>query len=63
MNLPIGRPKRVMDRRNVLELRAKGLSYRQIASSLGIGEGTVRRILRPVSDHVDARQNLAAEIL
>jgi hypothetical protein len=30
----------------VLELRGRGHSYRQIARQLGIGEGTVRRLLR-----------------
>jgi DNA invertase Pin-like site-specific DNA recombinase len=45
-NLPVGRPKRVFARQRVFELREQGHSYRQIASRLGIGEGTVRRVLR-----------------
>jgi DNA invertase Pin-like site-specific DNA recombinase len=45
-NLPVGRPKRIFARQRVLELRTEGFSYRQIARRLGIGEGTVRRVLR-----------------
>ena len=45
-DLPVGRPKRVFARHRVFELRAQGLSYRQIARQLEIGEGTVRRVLR-----------------
>ena len=45
-DLPVGRPKRIFARQRVFELRAEGHSYRQIASRLGIGEGTVRRVLR-----------------
>jgi DNA invertase Pin-like site-specific DNA recombinase len=44
-DLPIGRPKRIFTRQRVFELRAQGHSYRQIARRLGIGEGTVRRVL------------------
>jgi DNA invertase Pin-like site-specific DNA recombinase len=46
-NLPVGQPKRIFARRRVFELRAQGISYRQIARRLGIGEGTVRRVLAP----------------
>lgn len=42
-NLPVGRPKRAFDRQRVADLRSQGLSYRQIASRLKLGEGTVRR--------------------
>jgi DNA invertase Pin-like site-specific DNA recombinase len=45
-DLPVGRPKRIFARQKVLELRGRGLSHRQIARQLGIGEGTVRRVLR-----------------
>ena len=44
-DLPVGRPKRVFARQRVLELRAQGQSYRQIARQMRIGEGTVRRVL------------------
>jgi DNA-binding NarL/FixJ family response regulator len=48
-NLPVGRPKRVFDRQKVVELRIQGLSPRQIASKLGVGEGTVHPILRVIA--------------
>jgi putative DNA-invertase from lambdoid prophage Rac len=44
-DLAIGRPKRIFARQRVFDLRAQGFSYRQIARQLGIGEGTVRRVL------------------
>ena len=44
-DLPVGRPRRVFARQKVFELRTSGLSYRQVARQLGIGEGTVRRLL------------------
>jgi DNA invertase Pin-like site-specific DNA recombinase len=44
-DLPVGRPKRIFARQEVLELRGRGLSYRQIARVMRIGEGTVRRVL------------------
>lgn len=39
----IGRPKAVFRRDQVAELRCQGLSWRQTARRLGVGEGTVRR--------------------
>ena len=42
---PVGRPKRVFDGDDVVTLRAQGLSYRQIAAKLSLGEGTVRRVI------------------
>lgn len=54
---PIGRPRAIFDRYQVEQLRKEGLSLRQIASRLAIGEGTVRRILRAGSDSLVARQN------
>ncbi len=44
-DLPVGRPKRIFARQEVLDLRGRGLSYRQIARVMRIGEGTVRRVL------------------
>jgi putative DNA-invertase from lambdoid prophage Rac len=44
-DLPVGRPKWIFARQEVLELRGRGLSYRQIARQMQIGEGTVRRVL------------------
>jgi hypothetical protein len=49
-NLPVGRPRRVFDRHTVAQLRNQGLSYCQIASRLGLGEGTVRSIHDPIRD-------------
>jgi DNA invertase Pin-like site-specific DNA recombinase len=43
-NLPVGRPRKIFNRARVAELRARGISYRQIAAILGVGEGTVRRV-------------------
>lgn len=44
-DLPVGRPRRIFARQEVLDLRGRGLSYRQIARQMRIGEGTVRRVL------------------
>jgi transposase len=63
VSLPVGRPRRVFDRARVAELRALGTSYRQIASKLGLGEGTVRRVLRAATGELEARQNPTAGIL
>ena len=40
---PVGRPKAVFDRHEVVKLRQEGLSWRQIASKLRIGGATARR--------------------
>ncbi|MBZ5675316.1 MAG: recombinase family protein [Acidobacteriia bacterium] len=40
---PVGRPKAVFDRDEVVKLRQGGLSWRQIASKLRVGAATVRR--------------------
>ncbi len=40
---PIGRPKVVFDRAEVVSLRESGLSWRTIASKLHVGVGTARR--------------------
>jgi putative DNA-invertase from lambdoid prophage Rac len=45
-NLPPDRPKRIFDRDRVGQLRAQGLSIRQIAAKLGIGVGTAARTLQ-----------------
>lgn len=58
----LGRPRRVFDRKKVVELRGQGLSYRKIASSLGVGEGTIRRAYRGIADATDMRQNSIAAI-
>jgi putative DNA-invertase from lambdoid prophage Rac len=52
-DLPVGRPRRVFARQRVFELRTTGLSYRQVARQLGIGEGTVRRVLAATTLHTN----------
>jgi DNA invertase Pin-like site-specific DNA recombinase len=49
-NLPPHRPKRIFDRDRVDQLRAQGLSIRQIAAKLGIGVGTAARTLQVVPE-------------
>lgn len=41
----IGRPRRIFDRGQVAELREAGMSVRAIAKKLGVGRGTVQRLL------------------
>jgi DNA invertase Pin-like site-specific DNA recombinase len=41
----LGRPRRIFYRQRVAELRNQGLSFRQIARLIGVGEGTVRRAI------------------
>jgi DNA invertase Pin-like site-specific DNA recombinase len=65
---PIGRPRAVFDRRQVIELRAAGRSWRQIAAALGISTGTARAVFnagvqKPPARQAagsDAKQRLAA---
>jgi DNA invertase Pin-like site-specific DNA recombinase len=45
-NLPPHRPRKIFDREEVLQLRRQGWSYRQIATALGLGLGTVVRTLQ-----------------
>jgi putative DNA-invertase from lambdoid prophage Rac len=40
-----GRPKVLFDRAKVVKLRAKGLTERAIAAKMGVGNGTIHRIL------------------
>jgi len=42
----LGRPMRAVDRKEILELKAKGHSLREIAAKLGVGYGTVRERLK-----------------
>lgn len=53
----IGRPRRIFDRSHVVELRGQGLSFRQIARKLSLGEGTVRRAFQAVTLTPELRQN------
>jgi DNA invertase Pin-like site-specific DNA recombinase len=43
----LGRPRVVFDRGKVATLSARGYSVRRIAVKLGVGAGTVHRVLRP----------------
>jgi len=45
----LGRPRRIINREELVRLRAEGASLRQIAEKLGVGYGTVRARLRKVS--------------
>jgi len=38
----LGRPQRIVNRESILQMKAEGLSIRQIAERIGIGYGTVR---------------------
>jgi DNA invertase Pin-like site-specific DNA recombinase len=40
----LGRPRRVFDRFEVIELRRRGASWREVARRLGISTGTARRV-------------------
>lgn len=42
----LGRPHRIVDRDSILQMKAEGISLRQIAKRLGIGYGTVRARLQ-----------------
>src|SRR5262245_11648366 len=43
--LPLGRPKAIFDREKVKQLRAEGLSIRQLATKFKVGVGTIHRTL------------------
>jgi DNA invertase Pin-like site-specific DNA recombinase len=45
----LGRPSRIVDRDEILRLRAEGASVREIAAKVGVGYGTVRKRLAQVS--------------
>jgi DNA invertase Pin-like site-specific DNA recombinase len=42
----LGRPKRVVDTRELAQLRKQGFGWKKIARELGIGVGTLYRIAR-----------------
>jgi len=44
----LGRPRRIVNQDELVELKAKGLSVRRIAAKLGIGYGTVRLRLQGI---------------
>ena len=61
-DLAPGRPRRVFDRLRIGDLRQRGLSPRQIARQMGLGEGTVRRVIRATAGTTGTRQNPTAGI-
>lgn len=60
---PIGRPTVALSREQVNQLRADGHSLRVIASRLGVGVGTVRRVLQDCRVGEDLCQNPKAGTL
>ena len=44
-DLPVGRPRRIFDRPRAIALRRAGKSIREVPGALGIGRGTVERLL------------------
>jgi DNA invertase Pin-like site-specific DNA recombinase len=56
-NLPIGRPRRIFNRERVIEMRQSGATIRQIAKKLGVGLGTVTRLL-PLNPAQETREPL-----
>lgn len=59
----IGRPRVLVRRDQVLQLRSEGLSWSQIAARTGGSIGTVRRVHRTVSDETRPCQNPSPEAL
>src|SRR5215471_5577460 len=53
----IGRPKRIFNRDEVLRLRAGGVSIEKIARAMGLGVGTVARVMRAAESGARAFQN------
>jgi DNA-binding NarL/FixJ family response regulator len=49
------RPRRVIDRDELLRLKAEGVSLRQISKKLGIGYGTVRLRVRNMESSTGRR--------
>jgi DNA invertase Pin-like site-specific DNA recombinase len=43
---PIGRPPRIFDRERVVRLRQSGMSIEKVATHMGLGVGTVVRVLK-----------------
>jgi|RhiMethySRZTD1v2_1073278.scaffolds.fasta_scaffold266078_2 hypothetical protein len=46
----VGRPRAVFRRDEVIALRRQSLSFRQIATGMSVGVGTVRRVLHAAND-------------
>ena len=50
----IGRPRRVFDRQQALDMRQQGMSYPAIARAMGVGYGTVVRGIESLSKKLAA---------
>jgi DNA invertase Pin-like site-specific DNA recombinase len=50
----LGRPQVAVDAREIAKLRSQGMSWAKIASSMGVGEGTVYRAARASAKNVCA---------
>jgi len=59
----VGRPRVVFRRDQVFELRAKGLSWREIARRTGVSTGSVRRAFQKPTDSLPPCQNPFTEDL
>jgi DNA invertase Pin-like site-specific DNA recombinase len=46
-----GRPRRILDRQRAVEPRNEGMSYPEIARTLGVGQGTVVRAIASLSEN------------
>lgn len=58
---PIGRPRVILRRAQVAELRTQGMSWREIASQTGASTGTVRRSLMGLTEGSQPCQNPSKE--
>jgi DNA invertase Pin-like site-specific DNA recombinase len=54
----LGRPKVIFDRQKAIDMRAAGLSLPKIAQTLGVGQGTVVRVLGGLSKNLPIGQAL-----
>jgi len=54
-----GRPRSDVSGQEVTELREQGLSWRQVASRIGVSPATCMRAARAFQNHENACQNLA----
>jgi DNA invertase Pin-like site-specific DNA recombinase len=59
---PLGRPRVEVDPRQVAGLRARGLSWNQIATKLNVGRGTAERAFRSLSQKPSDSPDIAEQI-
>ena len=58
-----GRPRRQVDTAELLRLRQKGCSWREIGRKMGLGKGTVCRAYQAATDAAQVSQNPKATVL